>query len=279
MDACAALRQFSDEIAKPEDAIDLGRAAFLIAASEYSGLDIGEQAGILDKLAAGVARRIRCDDDPLSQANTLSQYLFDAIGFHGNREDYADPENSYLNRVLERRTGLPITLSLIYLETAKRVGVPVVGIGMPGHFLVRHRDELDLFVDCFNGGILLSKNECERRMRHATSAPVHLRAEHLEPIRNRALLGRMLKNLKSIYLKRGDYARLLKVQNYVVALNPNAPEELRDRGLIHYHLDRAADALDDLRAYLAMRPPGQDSVALQRLLVQLERRLGGAPGR
>ena len=163
-DVQSILKQFANLAETPDEDIDVARTAFLIAATEYPDLDIDGQVLLLDSLAAGASRRLGGGQDNLFFLNTLAEYLFDEVGFRGNLEDYYDPDNSYLNQVMSRRLGIPITLALICGEVGKRIGIPLVGIGMPGHFLLRHQDEGDLFLDPFNRGILLSIDECAQRL-------------------------------------------------------------------------------------------------------------------
>ena len=157
------LQEFSRIASLPDDQVDLARAALLIASVEYPELDIEHQLGLLDSLAAAANRRIDAGADPLVAINQLSEYLFDEVGFRGNQEDYYDPRNSFLNEVVLRRIGIPITLSLVCIEVARRLNIPLIAIGMPGHLLVRHRDVPDWFIDPFHGGILLSQEECQQR--------------------------------------------------------------------------------------------------------------------
>ena len=154
------MERFAALVQARDDEIDLGLGALLIAASEYPDMDIEREAALLDGLASAVERRIEDGSDALRTLNTLSRVLFDDLGFRGNDDDYYDPRNSFLNDVLKRRLGIPITLALVYMEVGRRVGAPLLGIGMPGHFLVRHRDEADVYVDAFYGGILLSHFLC-----------------------------------------------------------------------------------------------------------------------
>ena len=157
--------------AESDDAsVDLARAALLFALVEYPDLDIDHELSLLDSLAAGAALRLGDNRETIFAINTLSEYLFDEVGLQGNTDEYYDPRNSYLNQVLKRQLGIPITLSLVYLEVGKRLGIPLVGIGMPGHFLLRHRDETELFVDPFNRGILLSEEECAQRLTEITQS-------------------------------------------------------------------------------------------------------------
>ncbi len=189
-------------VQSPEEEIDLDQTALILASTEYPELDITQETAVLDSLAAGAARRLGDLRDPLSSVNTLSEYLFDEVGFRGNQNTYYDPRNSYLNEVLARRLGIPITLSLIYIETGRRLNIPLLGVGMPGHFVVRHRDLEDLLVDPFHGGILLTEKECADRVNQATQNEIVWNQRYLSPISNRDFITRMVRNLKSAYFNR-----------------------------------------------------------------------------
>lgn len=198
----APVEAFARIVAVADAEINLARAAFLIAAARYPELDVDAQLRLLDSLSVACRPILGDDTEPLHSCNVLSQYLFDEVGFRGNSDDYYDPRNSYLNEVLARRLGIPITLSLVYIEVGRRLEIPLVGVGMPGHFLVRHRDVEDLFIDPFFGGILLSEDECAERLEQITG--IQFRREHLAPITNRAFLTRVLRNLQGIYRQRKD---------------------------------------------------------------------------
>ncbi|PKB73210.1 MAG: hypothetical protein BZY75_03075 [SAR202 cluster bacterium Io17-Chloro-G7] len=249
-----------------DEGVDLARAAFLIAQIEYPGLDIEHELSLLDSLAAGAAHRLGENRDTIYTLNTISEYLFDEVELQGNTDEYYDPRNSYLNQVLKRRLGIPITLSLVYLEVGKRLGIPLVGIGMPGHFLLRHRDEKGLFVDPFNRGILLSEEECAERLTQVTQSPVDWDPEFLNPISNREYLTRILRNLKSIYLQQGNYERALSLIDRLVQIQPQLATELRDRGLVKHRLGFKQGAANDIAAYLKTAPPGTNSEQLRQLL-------------
>ena len=261
--------QFVAMAALPDHEIDLARASLLIAATEYPELDLEHQLGLLDSLAAGVSHRLDADREPLFSVNTLSEYLFDEVGFRGNHDDYYDPRNGLLNEVLSRRLGIPITLSLVCIEVGKRLGIPLVGVGMPGHFLLRHQDEEDLIIDPFNRGILLTEEECAQRLRQITQAETPWDSRYLTPVNNREFLGRMLRNLKNIYYEGEDYVRTLLTVDRLIALQPEVAQERRDRGVVRYHLGRYQEALDDLLSYLDSAPPSSDAEAVQRLIDQL----------
>ena len=275
MERADILEQFDQLGGMPEDEIDLAWAALLIAASEYPELDVVGQMEVLDSLAAGAAKGMGDDGDPLSSVNNLSAYLFDEVGFHGNDSEYYDPRNSYLNEVLARRMGIPITLSLVCIEVGKRLGVPLEGVGMPGHFLLRHRDEPGIFIDPFHRGILLSEEECAKLLRDATRTAVPWDQSYLTTVSNRELIARILRNLKGIYLNQRDHQRALGIAGLAVSLQPSIIGERRDRGLIHYQLGNHQAALEDLRIYLAASPPGADTSDVRRLVDRIGGELDG----
>ena len=255
----------------PDEEIDLDWAALVLAATAYPDLDISRETAALDSLASGALRRLGDRrDDPLSCMNTLSEYLFDEMGFRGNEDEYYDPRNSYLNEVLTRRIGIPITLSLLYIETGRRLSLPLLGVGMPGHFIVRHRDVDDLFVDPFHGGILLTEEECAHRVRQVTQVEFAWDRRYLTPVSNRDLITRMIRNLKSVHLSRRDYPKARRMIDWLVAAEPGVPQELRDRGIVNYQLGDYARALDDLRAYIASSPNIVDTGIAHDLITLIE---------
>ena len=265
--------QFVELVKSPDNEIDLATAALLIAATEYPQLDIPHELGVLDSLSAGVSKRFSEDRDPLYCLNTLSEYLFDDIGFSGNPEDYYDPRNSFLNEVLSRRLGIPITLSLVFIEVGKRLDIPFLGVGMPGHFLLRHRDEESLFIDPFHRGVLLSEEECAQRMREVTQANIAWDPRLLDPLTNREYVARMLRNLKGIYWQSQDHQRALAMIDRLVAVYPESAEERRDRGLAYFQLGQHQQALDDLEFYLEATPTSNDAEDVQRLISRIKERL------
>jgi regulator of sirC expression with transglutaminase-like and TPR domain len=260
------LPEFSRIASLPDQQIDRARAALLIASIEYPDLDIAHELGLLDALASAAARRIDPDADPLASVNQLSEYLFEEVGFRGNQEDYYDPRNSFLNQVLLRRRGIPITLALVCIEVGGRLGIPLMPIGMPGHLLLRHRDVPDWFIDPFHGGILLSRAECQERLQQIAQAWDN---NYLTPLDNRDFVARILGNLKAIYLQRKDHARALSILDHLVLIRPEARQELRDRGAVNYRLGRYQAALDDLRSYLNWTAPANDTASVQRLVEQV----------
>ncbi len=270
IEAQSVLKQFANLAQMPDEEIDVCRAAFLVAATEYPDLDIDVQVRLLDSLAAGASRRLGDAQDSLFLLNTLAEYLFDEVGFTGNQEDYYNPDNSYLNQVLSRRSGIPITLSLLCGEVGKRIGIPLVGIGMPGHFLLRHQDEGDLFLDPFNRGILLSVDECAQRLKDVTGARFAWDPAFLTPVGNKDFVARILRNLKGIYLNVADHHRAFRIMDLLVALLPSDGKERRDRGLLHFELEHWEQAKEDLHHYLDSVSPNQDAAAVNWMLRRIQ---------
>jgi regulator of sirC expression with transglutaminase-like and TPR domain len=267
------LPEFSRIASLPDEQVDLAEAALLIARVEYPELDIQHQLGLLDSLAAAAARRIDVNAEPLVAINQLSEYLFDEVGFSGNEEDYYDPRNSFLNDVLLRRIGIPITLSLVCIEVGRRLGIQLIPIGMPGHLLIRHCDLSDWFIDPFHGGILLSQEECQQRLQHIAQATIPWDASYLIPLNNREFVTRMLMNLKGIYLQQKDYSRTLSTLDLLVLIRTDSKVDLRDRGAVYFRLRRYQDALEDLQTYLSSTAPAKDTESVERLLEQVQQAL------
>lgn len=260
------------EINQPDAQIDLAKAALYIARDEYPDLDVDAYLNALDVMAAEVEERLPTERYPLRIIQSLNQYFYDDLGYIGNISDYYDPRNSFLNEVIDRRTGIPITLSLVYLEVARRLDFPMVGINMPGHFLIRPEFEnAGIFVDAFNRGEILFEQDCEERLAQMYGRPVPLQPSFTAPVSPRHLLARMLRNLKFIYLDRQDLPRVLRVVERILVLFPDEPMELRDRGLIYYQMSEWSKASQDLEMYLTMLPNAEDAHTIRRLLEQLSR--------
>ncbi len=260
------IERFTKIVDQPDGMIDVARAAMLLAASEYPDLNIERELFSFQRIAGSISSRFLDDNDPLYCMNTLSEYLFDDLGFVGNTDNYYDPRNSYLNEVLSRRLGIPITLAVIYMEVGRRLRVPLLGVGMPGHFLVRHAEIDNLFVDPFHGGILLSANEC-RNMVEDRGADWN--SEMLHPVSNRETVARILRNLREIYMHEEDYVRALEMADFALALDPNSAICRLDRGIVHYQLGHSAEALDDLAYYLDTMPNGPDIEGIHALVAEL----------
>jgi regulator of sirC expression with transglutaminase-like and TPR domain len=202
--------------AMPEERMDLEQGAFLIARYAYPTLDVSVYTRLLDEMAQEVQDRIGPRASGEETVKTLNRYLFTEQGFKGNTKNYYEVENSYLNRVIDRRTGIPISLSVVYLLIGKRLRLPVHGIGMPGHFLVKYEsDRYKIFVDCFNGGALLTEKNCQRFL---TEAGYGFDEKYLQQSPVRAILSRMTKNLLAIYAKLDDPLRKSRLTKFVEIL-------------------------------------------------------------
>jgi regulator of sirC expression with transglutaminase-like and TPR domain len=256
------VRRFTQVALSPDP--DLAVAALLIARVEYPELDAGRYLAQLDFIGDEASRRLAAavpapdtpddvDAERYARVLALNAYLFDELGFAGNEADYGDPRNSFLNEVIDRRTGIPITLSLVYMEIARRAGLPVEGVNFPGHFLLRcpARRDLphaeDLIIDPFHGGALLSRDRLAQESGHAM----------LPRATKPQILSRMLVNLKRVYVKMQSFPQARVVSDLLVAVDPSAIGELRDRGLLAYHLKDFSAALRDLQAYLRLIPSGE----------------------
>lgn len=199
-----------------EDRLDLERGAFLFARYAYPGLDVSAYVRTLDVMAEEVRERMGMRVSGEEAVKTLGRYLFTEQGFRGNTKNYYEPDNSYLNRVLDRRTGIPISLSVLYLLIGKRLNLPVHGVGMPGHFLVKFEAErYKMFVDCFNGGALLTEKDCQRFLMQAGYG---FEDRYLEQSPTRAILIRMLKNLVAIYDKMNEHVKRDRLTRFMEIL-------------------------------------------------------------
>jgi len=261
---------FYREINQPDEQIDLAKAALYIAQEEYPEMEIEPYCHALDTMAEQVKERLPSERYPLRVVQAINRYLYQDLGFAGNLVDYYDPRNSFFNQVIDRRMGIPITLSLVYLEIAKRLDFPMVGIGMPGHFLIRPEFEgAGIYIDAFNGGEILFEEDCEQRLSQIYGRPVKLQPELLAPVNRQRFLIRILSNLKIIYLNQGNLLKVLSIVERLLLLQPDAPIELRDRGLLYYQMGRWHEACNDLLAYLNYAPTAEDAKAIRQLLSQL----------
>ena len=249
---------------------DLAAPAFLVARLEYRMLDPGPYLDRLDEWGEAAFHRITADpghDGPLAaRVDTLNKYLFGDLGFFGNREQYEDPRNSCLNEVLDRRTGIPITMALVYIEIARRAGIRAEGVNFPGHFLVRvlpdlHTDDPDegLIVDAFHNGAILDEHECRLLLHRHTGEESAWQPELLARATRRQVLVRMLLNLKRLYVRWRSFPQARAVSDLLLALAPSAVTELRDRGLLAYHMNDYPAALRDLEEYLKLAKLGDSN--------------------
>jgi regulator of sirC expression with transglutaminase-like and TPR domain len=264
---------FAEGLREPDERIDLARSALLIAAEEYPALDISRYLARLDQLAGEVAPRLSGVRTPAERVAVLNQFLFTEHGFVGNRQHYEDPRNSFLNEVLDRCAGIPITLSLVYMEVARRAGVAVDGVGFPGHFLVKHGGRDPVLVDAFFQTVL-TREECQRRLAAVLGAEARLLPElHLRKATAREILVRLLGNLKVIYVRTADFGRALACCERILLVAPDAPHELRDRGLVYEKLECFGAAVADLERFLELAPDDESAEAVRERLAGLAPRL------
>ncbi|WP_026103949.1 SirB1 family protein [Anabaena sp. PCC 7108] len=274
MNSSSARQYFYQEIQQPDECINLARAALYIAQEEYPELDTEEYINALDTMAMELEERLPFSRYPLRVIQCINQYLYQELGFSGNRIDYYDPCNSFFNNVIERKTGIPITLALVYLEVAKRINFPMVGVGMPGHFLIRPDiPDIEIFVDAFNQGEIMFAQDCQERLSQIYQQSVTLKPEFLAAVSNRQLLTRILTNLKYIYLKQQDLVRTLAAVERILLLCPDVTLELRDRGLLYYQLGQFTQAVEDLQRYLAKVPDADDASVIRQLLAKLGKKV------
>jgi regulator of sirC expression with transglutaminase-like and TPR domain len=265
-----ARRRFADLASGPDDRINLAEAALLIAQEEYPGLEIGVYLQRLDELAAAAGTAVGSSRAPVEQIARLNHFLFAECGFVGNNDDFYDPRNSFLNDVLDRRTGIPISLSLVYSEVAQRVDLPVYGVSFPGHFLAKYIGDREIIIDPFFGTVI-STEECAQRLRGIYGDEAELDSRLLRPATAREVLERMLSNLKQVYVQRSDFVRALACVDRILLLAPDTPRELRDRGILYQRLECFAAALHDFERYLRLAPDDDAAHLIRDLLPDLQR--------
>ncbi|MCA9598963.1 MAG: tetratricopeptide repeat protein [Myxococcales bacterium] len=266
--------EFHDFARQPDQQLDVGLGALLIAKDAYPSLDLALEQARLDALGLGPGALRELP--PLSQARVLSEHLYGELGFRGNDSDYYDPRNSYLNDVMERRVGIPITLAVIYQDVARRAGVSASGVNFPGHFLLRidAPDHAPLFIDPFHGGGVLDRDALFRLWAEVTGGKAEVDDKVLRATSSRQTLVRMLMNLRAIYATRGDYRALYLVLDRIVELAPDSASEVRDRGLLAAKLGAPRAALEDLALYLSMAPQAGDVAEVRRIVDAIEGKIG-----
>ncbi len=261
------LERFAEAVGREDARIDLAEACLMIAQDAYPDLDVARYLGDIERMALELRARMPQTYGAEDRVLALNDFLFGHLGYYGNVDDYYDPRNSYLNEVIERRTGIPITLSILYMEIGRRVGLPLEGISFPGHFMVRLRVRSGtLVLDPFACGAPQSDTELRERVKRVI--PSGLGAEmplaelpleqFLEPATKRQILSRVLRNLKGVYREKQDPQRMLEVLNRMLVLSPEASAELRDRGYVYERLECWRPALKDLTEYLQREPDAPD---------------------
>jgi regulator of sirC expression with transglutaminase-like and TPR domain len=274
----APLEAFAQLLGRDDGHIDLARACLMVAQDVYPGLDVERYLGEIERMALRLRGSIGPQGGAEERVVALNRYLFEELGYRGNAGDYYDPRNSYLNEVIDRRTGIPITLAVLYMELGRRAGLPLEGVSFPGHFLVRLRLRAGMLVlDPFSGGAPLSEDELRERLQRVIPegfvdrlpvAELPLE-EFLEPATKRQILARLLRNLKGIYRERDKPEQMLDVLNRMLVVAPESSAELRDRGIVYQRLECYRAALKDLSAYVEREPEAPDFDDVRERLMEL----------
>lgn len=257
------MRELEDLLVNKAESVPLDVAILQIASIEYPGLDATCFVELLDSHARELSEMTSPSMPGEEFLEITNEYLYDSLGFRGNRSDYYNPRNSCLNDVLADRQGIPITLTVVYMEIARRLGREVLGVGMPGHFLGLYRDsEFTAFIDCFNEGRIIDSGQCRQLAWETAHVDIEGQEHFLEPVSKWRIALRMLDNLRVTYLRRQDFEKAVRVLDLHLAALPGSAEEYKQRGLLHLHQQRPVDALADFERYLKLSPdsPGRDEV-------------------
>jgi regulator of sirC expression with transglutaminase-like and TPR domain len=256
-----------------DERIDLLRAALTFARMEDPRLDVEHYVRRVDALAKRVAAKIQDPDDSQQMIAALNEVLFYEEVFRGNTVDYYSPRNSFLQHVLDRQLGIPISLALVYMEVARRVQFPLFGVGMPGHFLLKHYD-VDghaTLIDVFERGSIVTEEDCRQKLNSIYSGQLALQPEFLLPVTRRQMLTRMLNNLRSVYLSQRDFRRAVQVVDLILVIYPRSPEDVKQRAVLRYNLDDYRGALNDFDEYVKMSPDASDAEEIKQTALSLRR--------
>jgi regulator of sirC expression with transglutaminase-like and TPR domain len=252
-------RTFQQLVTLPDGAIPLAEAALLMACEEYPQLQISPYLDQLDEIAAAVRHRVPEGSAPKDVVACINEVLFEQFGFRGNEDNYYDPRNSFFNDVLDRRIGIPITLSTVYLEIARRLNFPMVGVGMPGHFLVKYADlQQEFFLDPYYSGAILTAEDCKARIAEHFGDSLEFSDRMLARVTHKQILTRMLTNLKKIYVESQAFDKGLAVVDMMIMVEPEDLEQYRDRGLLRVQLRQFEAAAKDLERYVKSTPDCED---------------------
>jgi regulator of sirC expression with transglutaminase-like and TPR domain len=270
-------QEFTREVDRPQGEVDLARAALLVAREEYPQLPVERYLGRLDQLAEEVKDRLDNETAPPVVLQELVATLYRRNGFRGNRKAYYDPRNSFLSDVLDRRTGIPLTLGMVVLEVGWRLGLPLEGVNFPGHFLVRLRGEgLNLLLDPFDRGRIRFEDQAQELLDRVYGGMVRVRDDFLRSASRRDMLVRLLTNLKGVYVNVHDHRRALAAVERILIIHPTAPAEIRDRGTLLARMGRTEEALEQLEWYLDYAPEASDAGRIRALVEELRGTAGGA---
>jgi len=256
-----------------DERVDLLRSALTFSRIEDPQLDIETYVRRVDDLAARVAEKIEDPDDAVQIIAALNDVLFQEEMFRGNTVDYYSPRNSFLHDVLDRRLGIPITLALVYMEVARRVGFQLFGVGMPGHFLLKHYDVdgQSILIDAFERGSIVTEDDCRQKLDSIYSGQVALQPEFLLAVTRRQMLTRMLNNLRAVYLSQRDFRRAVQVVDLILVIYPRSPEDMKQRAVLRYNLNDYRGALSDFEEYVKMSPDASDAEEIRQTALSLRR--------
>ena len=264
-------RLFAAEMARPEAEMNLARAALLVAQEEYPQIPVELYLARLDQMAEEVKDRLADETAPPVVLCELLEMLFARRGFSGNRKAYYDPRNSFLNDVLDRSTGIPLTLGIVLLEVGWRLGLKLEGVNFPGHFLVRYRgDAVDLLIDPFDSGKVRFVDQAQELLDQLYGGMVRVQDSFLRTVGRRDMLVRLLTNLKGVYVNVSDHPRALAVVERLLIIQPDSRSDLRARGLILARMGRSEDAVAQLREYLDLTPGAGDVERIRSMMADLE---------
>jgi regulator of sirC expression with transglutaminase-like and TPR domain len=266
-------RRFEKLVGRPGELIDLAQAALLVAAEESTHVDVAHYLSLLDELGRAGATRVAAR--PGAGIEAFNEFMFEEKRFRGNQSEYYDPHNSFLNDVLDRRLGIPITLSIVYMEIGSRAGLETQGVGMPGHFIVRAREAGALeasLVDPFDGRVI-DREDCQARLDELFEGNVLLSEEHLRTSGAREILARLLTNLKAIYTRARMYQKALATVERILLVRPGDASEHRDRGALLAQLDRLPEAIWSTQLYLQLSPRADDADEVKGQLHVMQRRM------
>jgi regulator of sirC expression with transglutaminase-like and TPR domain len=265
-------KTFHQLVTLPDAAIPLAETALMIACEEYPQLELSPYLEELDQIAEAAQKAGSSSDSPMDTVQKINHILFDTYGFRGNSSDYYDPRNSFFNDVLDRRIGIPITLSTLYIEVARRLNFSIAGVGMPGHFLVKYADRREeFFIDPFNRGEILTHDDCRNRLHSVYGDSLEFNERLLARATNRQIVWRMLNNLKDIYVKGHAIDKCLSIIDMMLLVDSDDLTQFRDRGLLRMQLRQFDGAGRDLQYYLKHSPNAEDREEIENHIKELKR--------
>jgi regulator of sirC expression with transglutaminase-like and TPR domain len=255
---------FVQMVNRPDEALELARVALLVAAESDLEVDIDGELRQLEGWADELRSRVTPDQNNLQKLARLRSFVFDDLGFRGDRRDYYSPSNSLLHQVMKRRRGIPLTLSIVFMELGWRIGIPFEGVAFPGHFLVRLPGEpRDLLLDPYKRGMMVHEEDCRQMLLESTGGRMSYDPTLTASVGKRDIVARLLHNLKGAYLRAGDDAQALAAVERLLVLKPDDPEEVRDRGLLLFRMQKYGAALDALNAYLGAAAGAADHETIE----------------